>query len=182
MRTSRWHNYFLNNVFQKITLKKRNVVLLLCLLIVAISSTSVNAFTSNRIPSRQIISPRITLSMGIPPKLSSKEDEEEFDRYNDDAFGLVFLAGSMFFNDYDFAGTFLAFSVVAATVTNAGILKSPDDRIPGLVALSTLALSPFVASLRSTGTLGDAIAPTPLEITVCLISFFWSIYKWKREQ
>ena len=120
--------------------------------------------------------------MRISPKGSNNEVDDEMNRYNDDAFGLVFLAGSMFFQDYDFAGTFLAFSVVAATITNTGVLKSPDDRIPGLVALVTLAVSPFVASLRSMGTFGGVIAPTPLEITVCLVSFLWSQFKFNKEQ
>ena len=108
------------------------------------------------------------------------EKEKELGRYNDDAFGLVFLAGGFMSNDIDFAGTFLSVSAIAATSTYGGIL-SADARMPGVVALSTLLISPIIASLRSSGGLDNMHTPVPIEIALCTVSFLVSIFNWRRQ-
>ena len=112
------------------------------------------------------------------PRLEDAEDETE--RYNDDAFGLVFLTGGVILQDIDFAGTFLAVSAIVAGSTYA--LRRYDARLPGVVALATLTLSPLVSSLRSTGNLDHFSSPNAIEIGLCLISFCIALFNWKRLQ
>ena len=98
--------------------------------------------------------------------------------YNDDAFGFIFITGGVLSKDLDFCGTFLVLSALAAIGTSVGVLKA-DERIPGIVAFATLLVSPFVISLRS----GNGISPPiPIEILLCLISFIWSLIKFKQQQ
>lgn len=112
------------------------------------------------------------------PRLEDVEEESE--RYNDDAFGLVFLTGGVILRDIDFAGTFLAISAIVAASTYA--FRRNDARLPGVVALSTLTLSPLVSSLRSTGNLDHISSPNAIEISLCLFSLSIALLNWKRSQ
>ena len=116
---------------------------------------------------------RTTLQMGY-------KSPDEKNNYNDDAFGLVFLA-SAFEGNVDFAGTFLVLSAIGAISTSSGILQK-DDRLPGVVACITLLLSPIVSSLRLTGSLDNMSLPTTVEIGLVLISSVWSFVNWKQEE
>lgn len=108
--------------------------------------------------------------------------------YNDDAFGLVFLTGACYVQDYDFAGTFLAASAAAAILTYSGTL-SGDERLPGGVAMVTLILAPIVSSLRASGGSLDVHAhafqfllPPPIEIGLCAVSVAAAFFNWTRRQ
>jgi hypothetical protein len=99
---------------------------------------------------------------------------DEGNSYNDDAFGLVFIAGGVLSRDVDFAATFATLSAAAAAFTGMGLVPK-DERAPAVVATSTLLLSPFVASIRQHGgSLEYLSTPIPVEIGVCLISVIWS--------
>ena len=100
------------------------------------------------------------------------DSELELDRYNDDAFGLVFLAGGLISKDVYFAATFLALSAVASSATYVGIIKA-DARVAGAVALLTLIISPIV---MSNGSLNGMVAPLPIEICVCGVSILVAIF------
>ena len=116
---------------------------------------------------------RSTLQMGY-------KSPDEKNNYNDDAFGLVFLA-SAFEGQIDFAGTFLVLSAIGAISTSRGILQK-DDRLPGAVAVFTLLLSPIVSSLRLTGSIDNMSLPTTVEIGLVLISTVWSFVNWKQQE
>ena len=105
---------------------------------------------------------------------------DEQNNYNDDAFGLVFLA-SAFEGRIDFAGIFLVLSAIGAISTSSGILEK-DDRLPGVVACITLLLSPIVSSLRLTGSFDNMSLPTTVEIGLVLISTVWSFVNWKKKE
>jgi hypothetical protein len=99
---------------------------------------------------------------------------DEGNSYNDDAFGLVFIAGGVLSRDVDFVATFATLSAAAAAFTGMGLVPK-DERAPAVVATSTLLLSPFVASIRQHGgSLEYLSTPIPVEIGVCLISVIWS--------
>jgi hypothetical protein len=147
------------------------------LIIIEQYSRPVHAFIPNR-ATKQNRQLKLFVK-NIPPKQPA-EKEKELERYNDDAFGLVFLAGGFISKDVDFAGTFLSVSAIAATSTYGGIL-SADARMPGIVALSTLLISPIIASLRSSGGLDNMHAPVPIEIVLCTVSFLVSIFNWRRQ-
>lgn len=109
-------------------------------------------------------------------------NEEDFQRYNDDAFGLVFLIGGFASEDVEFSVTFLILSAAAAAATSTTLLKL-DSRIPGLVAIASLLSAPLISSLRSTGSIDNIQTPVPLEIAVCCISMVWGLFgHWKKEQ
>ena len=114
-----------------------------------------------------------TLQMGY-------KSPDEQNNYNDDAFGLVFLA-SAFEGSADFAGTFLVLSAIGAISTSSGILQK-DDRLPGAVAVFTLLLSPIVSSLRLTGSLDTMSLPTTVEIGLVFISTVWSFVNWQKQE
>lgn len=124
---------------------------------------------------------KITCNNMKPRNYEVEGKEEEFQRYNDDAFGLVFLIGGFASEDIEFSVTFLILSAAAATATSASLLKV-DSRIPGLVAITSLLSAPLIASLRSTGSIDNIQAPMPLETVVCCISLIWGLYNWKKEQ
>jgi hypothetical protein len=109
------------------------------------------------------------------------EEDDNFQRYNDDAFGLIFLIGGAASQDVDFAFTFLLLSAVAALGTSRGVVTN-DPRVPGLVAISTLLVSPVVSSLRLTGSFDSISAPVPVEIGLCCVSMVVGLYNWKKEQ
>jgi hypothetical protein len=157
------------------------LVILLSFITVVKSSTSVSAFVPHRRidHSRQINSSRTSVFLNISPR--PPEDHTKLERYNDDAFGLVFLAGGLISQDIIFASTFLTISAITAISTSGGILNA-DARIPGTVALTTLVLSPIVESLRSTGSFENITPPVPIEIVLCTVSFLVSIFNWKRGQ
>ena len=104
----------------------------------------------------------------------------EKNNYNDDAFGLVFLA-SAFEGNVDFAGIFLVLSAIGAISTSSGILQK-DDRLPGAVAVFTLLLSPIVSSLRLTGSFDNVSLPTTVEFGLVIISVLWSFINWKQQE
>ena len=120
------------------------------------------------------------------------DKEIDFQRYNDDAFGLVFLVGGFASQDINFSGTFLVLSAIAAIATSNGGLFKFDSRIPGVVAMMTLLVSPIVSSIRLTagssggagagaGSIFDNIqAPIPVEIGLCCFSLVVGFYQWKK--
>jgi len=114
-----------------------------------------------------------TLQMGY-------KSPDEQNNYNDDAFGLVFLA-SAFDGHVDFAGTFLVLSAIGAISTSSGILEK-DDRLPGVVACITLLLSPIVSSLRLTRSFDNISLPTTVEFGLVTISVLWSFINWKQQE
>ena len=114
-----------------------------------------------------------TLQMGY-------KSPDEKNNYNDDAFGLVFLA-SAFEGNVDFAGTFLVLSAIGAISTSSGFLIK-DDRLPGAVAVFTLLLSPIISSIRLTGSLDNISLPTTVEFGLVIISVLWSFTNWKKQQ
>jgi len=105
---------------------------------------------------------------------SSKDDSGNDDNnalsynYNDDAFGLVFLTGALVDKDYEFSGIFMVLSAVAAAVSR----NLPGDELvsPGKVALVALFLRFAYARF-------DFSLVSKAEIGVCLISFFWDLFK-----
>mmetsp|Transcript_31236 Transcript_31236/g.75174 ORF Transcript_31236/g.75174 Transcript_31236/m.75174 type:complete len:201 (+) Transcript_31236:2312-2914(+) len=101
--------------------------------------------------------------------------------YNDDAFGLVFLTGGILSKDPDFVVTFVVLSAIAAIASNS---QSVDTRLPGLVAMATLVLTPIVAYLHGTIVDGTGIwaAPQPVEIGLCFVSLAWSFATWAQGQ
>ena len=114
-----------------------------------------------------------TLQMGY-------KSPDEQNNYNDDAFGLVFLA-SAFGGHVDFAVTFLVLSAIGAISTSSSILQK-DDRLPGAVAVFTLMLSPIVSSLRLTGSFDNMSLPTTVEFILVTISAIWSFINWKQQE
>ncbi len=142
------------------------------------AAKSVTAFSAHNGQLMQIRNSRATIyrNMSLEPS-----GDDEIERYNDDAFGLVFLAGGLISQDVIFASTFLSFSAIAALSTYAGIVKT-DARIPGIVAVTTLVFSPVFTSLISEEPLGINGAPPPIEIALCMISFLVSIFNWRRDQ
>lgn len=115
--------------------------------------------------------------------VNNEKEEQlgELQRYNDDAFGLVFLIGGFAYQDVDFALTFLSLSALAAIGTSKGTLDN-DARIPGVVAITSLIVSKIVMSLRISGSLDMIQIPSSLETSVCLISMAVGIYKWNQGQ
>ncbi|KAL3937756.1 MAG: hypothetical protein SGBAC_007202 [Bacillariaceae sp.] len=102
--------------------------------------------------------------------------------YNDDAFGLIFLTGGVLSQDADFVVTFVALSAIAAIVSSSFV--EFDERLPGLVALATLLVTPLAAYLHATivdGGGGIWAAPQPVEIGLCLVSLAWAFAKWSQE-
>ena len=105
---------------------------------------------------------------------SSKDDSGNNDNntlgnnYNDDAFGLVFLTGALVDKDYEFSGIFMVLSAVAAAVSR----NRPGGKLisPGKVALVALFLRFAYARF-------DFCLLSKAEIGVCLISFFWDLFK-----
>ena len=123
----------------------------------------------------------------------NEEGNYELQRYNDDAFGLVFLIGGFAYQDIEFAATFLILSALVAIGTSRGALNN-DARIPGLVAMASLILAPIISFVRkSSGSVLSLLSltsldmieiqfPSTVEIGVCLISLILGIYKWKKEK
>ena len=110
------------------------------------------------------------------------DNDMQLERYNDDSFGLVFLAGGLISKDIVFATTFLTLSAIAAASTYFGILDA-DERNPGIVALATLLLSSIVTSfLVSSGSFENFSTPPPIETALCTISFLVSIFNWARRE
>ena len=108
-----------------------------------------------------------------------QEENVELQRYNDDAFGLVFLIGGFASQNVDFAGTFLLLSAMTAIETSRGTLGN-DARIPGLVAITSLILAPIITSLRISGSLDMVEIHAPVELLgVCFVSMAVGIYKQK---
>ncbi|CAJ1947255.1 unnamed protein product [Cylindrotheca closterium] len=109
--------------------------------------------------------------------------------YNDDAFGLIFLTGGILSQDADFVVTFVALSAIAAIASNAS-QEINDTRLPGLVAMATLPLTPVVTYLHAAIMMADDgqggsivwTAPQPIEIGLCFVSLAWSYAKWTQEQ
>lgn len=101
--------------------------------------------------------------------------------YNDDAFGLIFLSGGLLSQDVDFVVTFVTLSAIAAIFASN---NNSDTRLPGLVAMTTLGLTPIVAYLHATIVNGQGMwtVPQPVEIGLCLVSLVWSFVKWTQEQ
>jgi len=141
-------------------------------------ASAVSAFVpyTARQQTQNLVRTAMQMAPSPPP-----QDDTQLMRYNDDAFGLVFLAGGSISQDADFAGTFLLISAAAATATYGGALK-PDARVPGVVAILTLFVSPLVAALRSAGSLDDVVAPLPIEIGLCVVSLAVALFNWKRAQ
>ena len=104
--------------------------------------------------------------------MNNYKSPDEENNYNDDPFGLLFLAGGS--QDVDFAGTFLVLSAIAA------ITKQNDDRAPAAVASMSLLISPVVSSLRQTGSLENISPPIPIEIGLCAISAIWAFVNCSR--
>lgn len=105
--------------------------------------------------------------------------------YNDDAFGLIFLTGGVLSQDADFVVTFVALSAIAAIASSSFV--EFDERLPGLVAMATLLVTPIVAFLHATivdggGGGGIWAAPQPVEIGLCLVSLAWAFAKWSQEE
>ena len=122
--------------------------------------------TANSLTSRGIM-----MSRGSPDDANS---------YNDDAFGLIFLTGGILSQDADFVGTFALLSASAAACTRIGLVAR-DARAPAAVAISTLLLSPMVASIRRYGSFEYVTSPLPVEIGLCLISIVWAFVNKLRE-
>ena len=105
-------------------------------------------------------------------QMNNYKSPDEENSYNDDAFGLLFLAGGS--QDVDFGGTFLVLSAIFA------ITKQNDDRAPAAVAFMSLLISPVVSSLRQTGSLENISPPIPIEVGLCTISAIWAFVNWSR--
>ncbi|KAL7550632.1 hypothetical protein ACHAWF_013851 [Thalassiosira exigua] len=114
--------------------------------------------------------------------LNSKyKSPDEGNSYNDDAFGLLFLTGGVLSQDVDFVGTFASLSAMAAVGTKLGFVRK-DERAPAAVAMSTLLISPFVASLRTSGSLDSVAYPMPAEVGLCVLSSIWAFANWSRRE
>ncbi len=120
-----------------------------------------------------------TTTMYMIQKDSDIGETNESQRYNDDAFGLVFLIGGFGSKDVVFSTSFLILSALAALATSKGALKS-DPRIPGVLAISSLLVTPVISSLTSTASLDHILMPSSLEIIVSCISLVAGFYKWKK--
>ena len=175
--------------------KSISTALLLLIMTYAISGVSAFLSTTSRLHSSCVLSVNVAQHILTPcqprkndvlpsmPFSCSTETEtalhmnnykspDEENSYNDDAFGLLFLAGGS--QDVDFGGTFLVLSAIAA------ITKQNDDRAPAAVASMSLLISPVVSSLRQTGSLENISPPIPIEIGLCAISAIWAFVNWSR--
>ena len=145
------------------------------LLLLALGSCSVNALAF------------IKKSPLPPPTRDSKPYSAT--GYSDDAFGLVFLGSLLGGQDYIFASTFVGVSAMAATATNLGYFSRNESRVPGAVAVVTLALS-FVLKmvLFSTDQATDGIlketlpSATSIDVGLAVASVAWSFTNWKMAQ
>lgn len=174
-----------NNLYKTLSAMRRFQFLLLWVLMAPVSGFMTNRMDKITFPSSPpgivykddfLIRQTTILSMSSgdkPPQRSKLVG------YNDDAFGLIFLTGGILTKDVDFVGTFLVLSSVAAICTSAEIVQ--DTRLPGVVAVVSLIISPVVASLRATGSLTSLAAPDPIAIGLCTISCVWAFYIWSRE-
>jgi len=130
---------------------------------------------------------QIALGLAKDNKKSESEQTKFMTAYyNDDAFGLVFLGGSLASQDAAFAGTFLTLSALAAATTTAGIWnKENDPRVPGGVAILALLLSRVVAivlSLPEPESSFSDLPPFAIQTVVCTLSLVWSFFNWKNAQ
>eukprot|EP00580_Thalassiosira_gravida_P001731 CAMPEP_0201601094 /NCGR_PEP_ID=MMETSP0492-20130828/2110_1 /ASSEMBLY_ACC=CAM_ASM_000837 /TAXON_ID=420259 /ORGANISM="Thalassiosira gravida, Strain GMp14c1" /LENGTH=133 /DNA_ID=CAMNT_0048064185 /DNA_START=241 /DNA_END=642 /DNA_ORIENTATION=+ len=111
--------------------------------------------------------------------MNNYKSPDEGNSYNDDAFGLVFLTGGVLTQDFDFIGTFAAFSALAAIATKLGVVEK-DERLPAGVALLTLVVTPVVASLRVTGKLENMAPPMVIEVGLCTVSAIWAFVNYSQ--
>jgi hypothetical protein len=90
-------------------------------------------------------------------------------QYNDDCFGLIFLAGLLYEKDVAFAATFAALTFAAAFAARQGTVKQQlvDD---GLVPAAVAVLSLLAASAIALAVGTEPALARPAEVIVCAIS------------
>ena len=181
LHTPAVNHYYTAQVLQEIMILYKLFNALLLLLAFCSPSTSFSApisltHRSVKATTYHVQNQEKHLNRDLSRKSSPNND---YQGYNDDAFGLIFLSGGILAKDADFSGTFLVLSALAATFTTAGKIKF-DERIPAVVAFATLLIAPFESSLRLSGSLLTVTPPSLVEIGLCTVSALWAYLKWLR--
>jgi len=120
---------------------------------------------------------------------NEESDNESFEKYNDDAFGLVFLTSLFISKDYCFCTIFTVLSFIAVIGTNQlQIWKADDKWLPGVMALASLILTIMfdvldlypigdINRVHWNGIENGLISSQKYEIAVCAISFTYGLFQ-----